>query len=205
MITSREKKERRKIEQQENIFRTVMALLKKYDYGDITVRHICTEAGISIGMFYRNFGSKDDVLTYFYTIIAEAYERDVRNKITTMPFQERLVSYYSWVAEFTGSFGLEFTIHFLRINKPGVKSDFHDNEVVEIGCRILRDAAARGETEANSESAMFDITHDILIINKGVLLDWCITGGIYDLTEYTRKMLNKTLPGILHTALSNGD
>ncbi|MCQ4764914.1 TetR/AcrR family transcriptional regulator [Cloacibacillus evryensis] len=191
------KKLHRQMEIQNKIFDTTMELIRENGYGDVTVRTICERAGISIGMFYRNFNSRDDVITYFYTRTAKTYEEKLLSSLEGMPIKEQLINFYTWVAKFTGSFGLDFVALFLRMNKPGVKSDFMDNEVVAIGRELLDSAVERREIVLPEGRDSFDVTHDILIINKGIVLDWCITNGAYDIAEYTNSFLKRTISSLL--------
>lgn len=185
------------MEIQSKIFDAAMELIHKNGYGDVTVRTICERAGVSIGMFYRNFNSRDDVITYFYTRTANTYEEKLRSSLKGLPIKEQLINFYTWVAEFTGGLGLDFITLFLRMDKPGVKSDFMDNEVVAIGRELLDSAVARGEITLPEGRDSFEVTHDILIINKGIILDWCVANGAYDIAAYTEGFLRRTIPSLL--------
>lgn len=76
------------MEIQSKIFDAAMELIHKNGYGDVTVRTICERAGVSIGMFYRNFNSRDDVITYFYTRTAKTYEEKLRSSLKGLPIKE---------------------------------------------------------------------------------------------------------------------
>ena len=49
-----------------NIVEATKPLLLQQGYEDLTIREICANAGITTGMFYRHFVSKDDVLSFCY-------------------------------------------------------------------------------------------------------------------------------------------
>ena len=179
------------------VFRTTAELIRELDYADLTVRMICAEADVSIGMFYRNFHSKDDVLTFFYEQIAEAYEREMRDHLAGMHIKDQLIGFYSWVARYAADFGLEFVRRFLNPSGVSVKSDYAENQVVSIGEALLEGAVDRGEITLSDNRTTFDVTHDILIIVRGTLLDWAITGGAYDLPDYVQAFLAKTIKCLL--------
>jgi len=48
----------------EKIVAATGPLLLQQGYEDLTIREICANAGITTGMFYRHFVSKDDVLKF---------------------------------------------------------------------------------------------------------------------------------------------
>lgn len=194
-LPSPRKVKRRIIRQK--IFHATADLIREMDYANLTVRMICAEADVSVGMFYRNFQSKDDVLTFFYERIAEAYEREMRDHLAGMPVKDLLIAYYSWVAGFAGRFGLEFVRRFLNPNSMSVKSDYAENQVVSIGKALLDGAVDRSEITLSDDRTTFDVTHDILVLVKGSLLDWAITGGAYDLPRYVQALLAKTIECLL--------
>lgn len=55
------------------ITESLLLLMKKYPYTEITVKQILLETDISRKTFYRNFLSKDDVLNSFINIILQDY------------------------------------------------------------------------------------------------------------------------------------
>jgi AcrR family transcriptional regulator len=181
----------------QKIFHVTAGLIREIDYADLTVRMICAEADVSVGMFYRNFQSKDDVLTLFYEEIAEAYEREMRDHLAGMHIKDQLIGFYSWVASYATEFGLEFVRRFLNPNSVSIKSDYAENQVVSIGKALLDGATDRGEITLSENCTTFHVTHDILVIVKGSLLDWAISGGTYNLQDYVRMILGKTIQCLL--------
>jgi AcrR family transcriptional regulator len=181
----------------QKIFHVTAGLIREIDYADLTVRMICAEADVSVGMFYRNFQSKDDVLTLFYEEIAEVYEREMRDHLAGVHIKDRLIGFYSWVASYAAEFGLEFVRRFLNPNSVSIKSDYAENQVVSIGKALLDGAVDRGEITLSDNCTTFDVTHDILVIVKGSLLDWAISGGTYNLQDYVRMILGKTIKCLL--------
>lgn len=56
------------------ITETLITLLKDYPLSEITVKHILLESGISRKTFYRNFSSKEDVLSSYIDSILFEYK-----------------------------------------------------------------------------------------------------------------------------------
>ena len=50
---------------EESVILAFAELLKRYDYGEISVKMICAEVPVSRTAFYRYFTDKEDVLTAF--------------------------------------------------------------------------------------------------------------------------------------------
>ena len=58
------------IRSQKEITKTLISLMKKHPYNEITVKHILLESKLARKTFYRNFDSKDDVL---YSLIKKTF------------------------------------------------------------------------------------------------------------------------------------
>ncbi len=90
--------EERKMEKQQQIqtlvFDTTTQLMKRYKFDEITIRMICAEANISIGMFYRNFSGKTEILSYFYQkALNEQIQKTMRLHLFLIRFfRMRLIS-----------------------------------------------------------------------------------------------------------------
>ena len=58
------------------IMEALIILLEKKKLGDITIKEITNKAGVNRSTYYRNFDSKEEIITYFY--------RYILNKCITM-------------------------------------------------------------------------------------------------------------------------
>ncbi|MDD6808473.1 MAG: TetR/AcrR family transcriptional regulator [Oscillospiraceae bacterium] len=57
----------------ESIFQALMILMKKKDYQEITVTEITKKAGVSRMAYYRNYESKEDILTTYLDDLFQDY------------------------------------------------------------------------------------------------------------------------------------
>ncbi|MDO4331461.1 MAG: TetR/AcrR family transcriptional regulator [Eubacteriales bacterium] len=62
------------------ITESLLLLMKKYPYAEITVKQILLETDISRKTFYRNFLSKDDVLSSFISAILQDYVNAIQQQ-----------------------------------------------------------------------------------------------------------------------------
>ena len=65
----------------ESIFQALMILMKKKDYNDITVTEITKKAGVSRMAYYRNYESKEDILTTYLDDLFQDYLQSVLKNI----------------------------------------------------------------------------------------------------------------------------
>lgn len=62
------------------ITESLLLLMKKYPYAEITVKQILLETDVSRKTFYRNFLSKDDVLNSFINTILQDYVNAIQQQ-----------------------------------------------------------------------------------------------------------------------------
>ena len=60
-------------EEKRRIFNIAVEMLKKKGYEKLSIRAICSEAGISIGSFYHYFSSKQELLSFYYDEAVETF------------------------------------------------------------------------------------------------------------------------------------
>ena len=191
MIKSSEERKQEKQQQiQTLVFDTTTKLMKRYNFDEITIRMICAEANISIGMFYRNFSGKTDILSYFYQKALADY-KEILDTQQNLNFKEKLLTYYIWVASYTASFGNDFIKHFYTPGNNTIKADSETNEIAALSNQILQEAIDKQEYILPKGRKCMDITHDFLVLIKGIILDWYVNDGAYDLLEYASGYLRR--------------
>lgn len=191
--------ERRKEKQQlvQNlIFDTTTKLRQKYPFEDITIRMICEEAGISTGMFYRNFDRKSDILPYYYEKALSDYKDDIENDKNSS-LEEMLLDYYLWLITYTAGFGTTFIKDFYTPSNHALKKDSESNEIAAVSNRIIRNAVKNGKYTLPQNRKVENITHDLLIIIRGILLDWYLNDASYDIEKSAEEYLMRVIQSIL--------
>jgi AcrR family transcriptional regulator len=89
-------KEKLKITSEEFISKALLKLLNEKDYSEIDVSMICHKAGVSRVTFYRNFSSKDEVVSrYFKKIMSPFLEEAsaIRKQKDLLSFFETYFSF----------------------------------------------------------------------------------------------------------------
>lgn len=72
------------------ITESLLLLMKKYPYAEITVKQILLETDISRKTFYRNFSCKDDVLNSFINTILQDYVNAIQHQQQRYPLLQTL-------------------------------------------------------------------------------------------------------------------
>ncbi|RDL45926.1 hypothetical protein DN730_02430 [Marinomonas piezotolerans] len=71
---------------------SVQRLLLETDWTDITVQHVSSQAGVSIGTFYNYYDSKDDALRDVRTCLTELVKKDILLVLNTQAEVESRIS-----------------------------------------------------------------------------------------------------------------
>ena len=174
------------------IFEAALRLLDKKKLDDITVRDIVKEANVSIGSFYNYYNTKLEVFYETYVLADEYFETNVKNKLTEVTYCDRILHFfreYGYYQTYVGSYSLTKVLYnsdnncFHRVSSKGI---------VPILIDLCKGAKNNGEF--NTIRTPEYIAQFLMICVRGISYDWCISGGVYDLSdkfsEYVQLLLN---------------
>jgi AcrR family transcriptional regulator len=191
-----ETKESKNLKIKNHIFEVALSLMKELGYDNLTIRKICEIADVSIGMFYRQFSSKEDLLSFYYVKAQESFDDIIKETLTDMTTEEQLISFYSWLCKFTQELGLDFCKNFFNSKNKTMNTTLFSNRLIEITNNILEDAIQNGFTISNGRTP-YDVSKDLCVLVKGAIFDWSAHEGNYDMTEFTVGLIRRSLKGIL--------
>lgn len=83
------------------VINALMVLADRMPFGNITVKDICQEAGVSRQTFYRHFSGKHEAVTWFWYELAKRYMAPLGH---TMGWYESLVYLFSEAAPYMAFF-----------------------------------------------------------------------------------------------------
>jgi hypothetical protein len=108
----------------------------------------------------------------------------------------QLIQFYTWFAEYIVSFGYEFVLNFFNNQNPILNTHVYNNEIVVITDSLLAKAVQNGY-KIPDDRTIRDISNDLCVIIKGIIFDWCVRHGEFDIGKYTKDLLTRCLRGIL--------
>lgn len=178
------------------IYTTAFDLIKRYGFDNVTVDEICLQSGVRKGAFYHHFKSKDDIVIEAYSIVDE----DFVNEIGHMP------------AGIDNSGRILFTVLFQarRVVTEGVvlvrqiyKSQIDTGTSFFVSperpfYRMIRDAIADGQSAGEFRTVMTpdELTRLVLSISRGIIYDWCMEDGIFDIVAFMERSFSIFLKGL---------
>jgi len=160
-------------------------LMQQQGYEGTTVEEIIKYANISVGTFYHYFKSKAEILQEAYKTLDKYFEEYVADRLLTVSSPtEQIVAFFHHYALHTATVGVENIRSIYSMNNPM----FTKRRQMEI---ILEDIIRNGQAKGEIITAMSaeEIRKYFFVLMRGLVNDWCIHNGNYDLEETTDKFI----------------
>lgn len=171
-------------------------LILQEGYENLTIRDICANAGITTGMFYRHFVSKDDVLSYCYMQELEALLSTIDEKLDKLSLPEQLVTLHTEVLKINRSFGPASIYMFLNRKTESTSGSWQMRGMLkEKTTELIENAVAHGFNLSPGRNPD-NIYYDISTIGKGCTSDWYMT-GFEDIADHAQDILSRLMPHLL--------
>lgn len=189
------------IKSKQKIYESAIKLFKEKGYDNVSTRKIANDAGVSNGLVYSYFRNKVDLILEFYKeenekMYSVFYESIINQNIT---YKQKLILFNKKIMN-----RLEHTIglEFMCIIYSSQASYNEPNKFLNNKNRIIRNAIydfiKNGQLEGeftNSLSAE-TITDMIIQCIQGIIYNWCVEEGNFNLSEKCIDLLSVFLSGI---------
>ena len=178
-------------------------LFYEQGYEETTVEDIIFESGTSKGSFYHYFGGKDALLSSLSVLFDERYEelmRELPADMGRVALLCRLNRELFATIEDTVSIELLSRLFSSQLVTRGEK---HLLDRKRTYYRLLRQIVAEGQVrgELTAERTVGEIVKAYAMFERGLLYDWCLSGGEYSLMQYGREMMPLFLEGFRNGAV----
>lgn len=176
----------------EKIYNAAMTMVEKKGFDNITVEDICKKAGVSVGSFYNYFKSKQDILNETFKIADNYFKNKVANDLPGRNLKEKIVRYFAHYAEFCANHELnQLKQIYSTSNTNFIKKGRYMQAVL---MDILEEGKKSGELQTDME--IDEIVDYLFIALRGVIFDWCLHNGEYDLVEFATNYTRRLLKGL---------
>lgn len=178
-------------------------LLKEKGMDYLTVSNICKVAGVSVGSFYHHFSNKDEVLSCY---LSEAFLKNAAafDRIEGDDIIANIIRCYELYNEFLTSQGFDFVINYYTASNRSLYSRNNTISNSSVNAPIMEKirhlCVHSKETGFIRESCDLDtFLYDLTVIEKGVIFDWCICEGSYNLTSEVSRIMDNYMRRTLVT------
>lgn len=181
------------------IYQSALKLFEEEGYDSTTVEKIVKDAGVSKGSFFVYFPKKDYVVLHYFKDL-DIYLEEMAKDINAMEEEPTLKIIMFFIRS------NEYILRVASINliKTFYQSQFviddksyltESNRPVKIWVgKWVREAREKGMINAGNTPE--EITDMILTVCRGILFEWCLNNGEFDINERTKKMLNIFFSGL---------
>lgn len=187
-------------ETKQRIYRAAMEILQKNGFAYLTVSNICKVAEVSNGTFFYHFKTKDELLIYYvYDQFASFREANkFEDAVKELDYENKILTFYDYWADYICELGLEFSSNFYHTKNYSLDvRRWNQREPVSLWNypgECLTFAKNKGMLK---EGQTVDYCVEILAsIVKGVIFDWCLCGGVFDMRPRIREIMCPYLESI---------
>ena len=177
----------------ELILEKSLALFRQYGYEKTTVGDICDECNINVGTLYHFFGNKWGILEEICTKMSRSgVLLENMEEYACDPYPA-FMKFHIDYAERWEKLGVDLTEHFYRNFKkiyyhPTTNIYQASDTIHELGVFIK--AAQDAGTFDTTVDAM-ETAHLMIIAGRGLVHDWCLHSGAYDLTKRSIEIMGR--------------
>ena len=166
-------------------------LFYQQGYDDTTVEEIVEASGTSRGSFYHYFDGKDALLSSLSYLFDEKYDELAETMDASLTPVEKLIFMNQelfLMIDNTVSVDLLSQLFATQLITSGEK---HMMSPSRTYYKLLRQVVSEGKQLDffKEEFSVNDITKAYAMFERGLMYDWCISGGSYSLCQYSQSVL----------------
>jgi TetR/AcrR family fatty acid metabolism transcriptional regulator len=178
---------------------TALGLFDKRGYEKVSINDICREAGVSTGAFYHHFKSKDQILIEEFMKTDEFYRDLIVELAGVDDYVEKLRGFTVSTMEYISSIGLSrLKVTYYTQIGPDKKASFLGSErraLYSILESLYREGQEKGILRRDISSG--ELAHLTIHCFRGLIYDWCLANGSFDMVEVGEKMVEILTYGVL--------
>ena len=180
-ITRKEQAE----ETRQRIYTSAIELMEENGFGNFTIEDISKRAGVSVGAFYHYFDSKNDILAEIFYRADDYFSTQVVSSLNNKSIPEQIIEYFDHYAKFNVDCGVETT---QQIFNAKIKFFIEDGRPM---LKMLEDLIRKGQenNEIRGDTDIKELVSFLLCMARGVVFDWSLQDGNYDLEARMHKYM----------------
>lgn len=197
MLKSTEKRKKQKKEEIANsIIEAAIPLIHNQSFTQISIQEFCEIAGITTGMFYRHFKTKNDLLSVFYNSECKRAIDVLMTEIKALPLQEQLIALGTTICRCYKLLGPDGMLMYLHNERGAVDCEESRGDFQAAVEAIVENAKANGELLPKGTTVKA-VSDDIVLILKGATFEWYTWRDNFDIEKTVSDMLQRLMPAIL--------
>lgn len=180
------------------IFDTAIELFSKKGYERVTVDDICEQAGVAKGTFYNHFKSKNQVIIEEFLKIDDYYQEILVRLERKKSYIDKMITFITLAMRYINEQGVNaIKVAYQSQIGPGMTSSLiasHERPLYRIVEKLVREAQEKGEARTDISAA--GIAQNLVRFSRGVIYEWCLQNGAFDLEQAGKEYLAVVLDGL---------
>ena len=173
-------------------------LFYQQGYDDTTIEEIVEESGTSRGSFYHYFEGKDALLSSLSYLFDDKYAELEKEMDPSLDPIEKLMFLNQelfLMIENTVSVELLSRLFATQLTTSGERHLLNTNRTYY---KMLRQITMEGQQQElfKPELSVNDIMRAYAMFERGLMYEWCISGGSYSLCQHSATMMGLFLEGL---------
>lgn len=166
-------------------------LAKSVGWDNVTVTGLCRELGISVGRFYHYFRSLEDLEhSIYYVLDDQISEWNIEQP--EYGARENLIRYTVWFARHNIGLGVSLVKRLFSGSNTNLAARKKDIAYLETFAE-----AFWHEYRLEDVYSLAELIRHIRVVSRGVILDWAVHDGSFDLEQAMRAAVSSAVDGIL--------
>lgn len=182
------------METRERIYVTATRLIGEEGFDQVSVERICKLAGVAKGSFYHHFKTKADLIVEGYSLCDRYFEEKVRGHFRSVDAPGRIREFIAHQVSYAVETGLDLI-------RQVYKSQLENGTRFFISAErslpaILRELVVEGQSSGELRSDLDPgyVVDYLLRFSRGLIYDWCLREGAYDLEAAAREACGRLVP-----------
>ena len=172
-------------ETRQRIYTSAIELMEENGFGNFTIEDISKRAGVSVGAFYHYFDSKNDILADIFYRADDYFSTQVVSSLNNKSISEQIIEYFDHYAKFNVDCGVETT---QQIFNPKIKFFIEEGRpMLEMLENLIRKGQEKNEIRGDTDAK--GLVKYLLVMARGVVFDWSLYDGNYDLEVRMHKYM----------------
>ncbi|MGO3017992.1 MAG: TetR/AcrR family transcriptional regulator [Anaerococcus sp.] len=172
-----------------NIMDTSWRLIKEYGYDSVTIKQICEEASVSTGAFYHHLRNKDEIIIEGYLECDNYFDEYVIHNLKSKNAIDKILEYMEHQTKYAEKLGINLMTQIYRAQLIENNDFFLSDEraLPRHLIELIQEAQEQGALSADYQSKQ--ICHELLLISRGVIFNWSLIRGDFNLSEYCKEII----------------
>jgi AcrR family transcriptional regulator len=192
------RKERAQLTRQK-LVDAALELFFERGYDNVTVDDICGKAGVSKGAFYGHFKSKDQAVVEEFLKVDDYYQEMLPQILQEKTYVDKGIAFVRLALRYIASQGeMVMKIAYSSQISPGRKASpiaYGDRMLYRVVESLVKEAQEAGEVRQDLDSA--EIAQVIIRSIRGIVYEWCLQDGGFDLEEAAIPLASVLTDGLL--------